>query len=385
MVFSGYGITAKEFDYDEYDGLDVKGKTVIVLMGEPYSESDEFFNGAKDTKYSRLSNKLKTAQKNGAIGMILIPSERMLSYWGMIKKFSLRKSMSLPTEDEKDSKPVIPQFALSTEAMAKIFTGEESEFDAIRTTVNNHEVPMGFELTKKVKFDYTVESDEVMGVNVVGILEGNDDEMKNEYVAMSAHFDHLGKGSGDVYNGADDDGSGTVAVLETARKLAASDDNDRSVVFVFHTGEEKGLLGSTYFTSHSQLMPSIVADVNLDMVGRENIDTIFCIGSDKLSTELYNIVKDANEESANFILDYTFDAPDDPNRFYYRSDHYKYAQKGIPVVFFFDNMKKDYHKVSDEVDKINFKKINKVAELAHDIVLEVSNLDHRLIVDKKGE
>ena len=220
---------------------------------------------------------------------------------------------------------------------------------------------------------------------MVGIIEGNDPVLKNEYVSFGAHYDHEGIHNGVVYNGADDDGSGTVAILETAKAFALSKQNKRSVVVFFHTGEEKGLLGSSYSANHISYINNIVANINIDMVGRESIDSIYCIGSDKLSTELHNIVEDANKETVNFYLDYSFDDPNDPQRLYYRSDHINYARKGIPIVFFYDYMMQDYHKPTDDVDKINFEKILKTVKLVYNIGLEIANLDHRLVVDKKEE
>ncbi|MCH8171200.1 MAG: M20/M25/M40 family metallo-hydrolase [Bacteroidetes bacterium] len=219
---------------------------------------------------------------------------------------------------------------------------------------------------------------------MVGIIEGNDPILKNEYVAIGAHYDHLGVIDDKVYNGADDDGSGTVTVMEVAKTLARTKANKRSVLIVFHAGEEKGLLGSRYLTDNLQLIKDkkIVAQINLDMVGRMATDSIYSIGSEKLSSELKKIVEDVNSKTVKFHLDYKYDDPNDPNRFYYRSDHYSYAKHGIPIVFFFDDMRKDYHKDTDEVDKINFKKLKKLSWLVYGITLRIANLDHRLIVDK---
>ncbi|RMD48342.1 MAG: M20/M25/M40 family metallo-hydrolase, partial [Ignavibacteria bacterium] len=218
--------------------------------------------------------------------------------------------------------------------------------------------------------------------NVVGILEGKDEKLKDEYIVLSAHYDHLGKRGNDIYNGADDDGSGTVTILDAARTLSIKKENKRSILFVFHTGEEKGLLGSRYFTEHFGNMDAIKANINIDMVGRGSVDTIYNIGSGKLSSEFYELVKNANEESVNIYFDYRFDDPNDPNRFYYRSDHINYARKGIPIVFFYDYMQKDYHKPTDTVEKINWEKIVKMVELTHTIALKTANLDTPLIIDK---
>ena len=157
--------------------------------------------------------------------------------------------------------------------------------------------------------------------------------------------------------------------------------NKRSILVIFHTGEEKGLKGSKYLTEHSKLVDSINALINIDMVGRKSEDSIYCIGASKISNEYGKIVEDVNSKTAKFYLDYKFDDPNDPNRFYYRSDHYNYAEKGIPVVFFYDYMMKDYHKQSDTVEKINFTKIVKMVDLVENLVIRISNLDHKLAIN----
>ncbi|MHA2101328.1 MAG: M28 family peptidase [Candidatus Kariarchaeaceae archaeon] len=129
-------------------------------------------------------------------------------------------------------------------------------------------------------------------------------------------------------------------------------------------------------------MDNIVANINIDMVGREDVESIYCIGSDRLSTQLYEMVEEVNSETVNFELDYKYNDPDDPNRYYNRSDHYNYAKRNIPVVFFYDHMLEDYHKPTDDVEKINFAKIEKISTLITELALRVANLDHRLIVDK---
>ncbi len=199
---------------------------------------------------------------------------------------------------------------------------------------------------------------------------------------LSAHYDHEGIVNDEIYNGADDNGSGTVAILEAGRRLALLKENKRSIILAFHTGEEKGLLGSKYLTKNSDFMSEVVSNINIDMVGREDTESIYSIGSGKLSTELYDLVEKVNSETVKFELDYTFDDPNDPNRYYYRSDHYNYAKQNIPIVFFYDHMTEDYHKPTDDVDKINFEKIEKVSTLITELALRIANLDHKLKLDK---
>ena len=267
----------------------------------------------------------------------------------------------------------------------KLLAGEELSYKKINTMLKEKDYPYAFELKKKFNYDIKPFAKILNGRNVIGLVEGTDPKLKNEYVVLSAHYDHIGTRGNIVNNGADDDGSGTVAILESAHLLAKAKENKRSIVILFNTGEEKGLLGSQFATENGSFMKEVVANINMDMVGRESIDSLHCIGSDKLSTEFAKIIKEENSKTVNFILDYKYDDPNDRNRFYYRSDHYNFAKKGIPVVFFFDDMKVDYHKPTDDVEKINFEKILKAVKLSSSIAIHVANLDHKLVVDKKVE
>jgi Zn-dependent M28 family amino/carboxypeptidase len=224
--------------------------------------------------------------------------------------------------------------------------------------------------------------------NIVALVPGADPGLRGQIVAIGAHYDHLGVGppvAGDsIYNGADDDGSGTVALLEMAQALAAGPRPRRSVLFVFHGGEEEGLLGSFHFTLRP-LVPrdSIVAQLNVDMVGRNAPDSLSIIGAGRISSELDRIVR-RQAEAQGLELDYTFDAPDHPERLYYRSDHYNYAQYGIPVAFFFAGLHPDYHQPSDEIERIDFDKVEKAARLLYRVAWEVANRPEPLERDRAG-
>lgn len=222
--------------------------------------------------------------------------------------------------------------------------------------------------------------------NVVGLVPGEDPASRGQYVALGAHYDHLGIGpplAGDsIYNGADDDGSGTAAVLEVAEALARGPRPRRSVLVVFHGGEEEGLLGSFHFTLRPPVpRDSIVAQLNVDMVGRNSPDSLAIIGAGRISSDLDRIVR-RHAEAEGLALDYTFDAPDHPERLYFRSDHYNYAQYGIPIAFFFAGLHPDYHQPSDEVEKIDFGKVENAAELIYRVAWEVANRRDRLPRDR---
>jgi hypothetical protein len=229
--------------------------------------------------------------------------------------------------------------------------------------------------------------------NIWAYIEGS--EKPNEVIVISAHYDHVGVKNGEVYNGADDDGSGTVALLEIAQAFKTAKNKGqgpkRSILFLHLTGEEHGLHGSRYY-SENPLFPlaNTITNINIDMIGRrddfhkDSNNYVYLIGSDYLSTDLYNICEDANKKYVNLFLDYKFNDKTDPNRFYYRSDHYNFAKNGIPSVFLFNGVHADYHKATDEVSKIEFDALTKRTQLAFAIAWELANRENRPVVDKSG-
>ena len=230
----------------------------------------------------------------------------------------------------------------------------------------------------------------IKGENVLGFIEGTD--LKEELIIITAHYDHLGKHEDKIFNGADDDGSGTVATLEIAEAfmLAKKEGNGprRSVLIMPVSGEEKGLLGSKYYTDHPIYpLENTVANLNIDMIGRvddwhENGDYVYLIGADMLSQELHDISEQINNQHIGLELDYTFNAEDDPNRYYYRSDHYNFAKNNIPVIFYFNGVHEDYHKVTDTVEKIDFNKIQTITRLVFLTAWELANRDERIQLNK---
>lgn len=385
IVFAGYGITARNYDYNDYANLDVSGKVVLIFRDAPLLDGEKIFSDDDHKKYSESNYKIKTAVENGAAGILFLPRSSISKYWRWIKHRAISSSFQLADEEVENDESTIPVLLLSEESAAKLLLEENFSFEEISAEVENGELPGSFSLNKKARFDYKVYKEMRNSRNIIGIIEGTDEEMLDEYVTFGAHYDHVGIKEEEIYNGADDNGSGTVTILEAARRLSLLNENQRSILVIFHTAEEKGLLGSKYLTNNGAFMKDLVVNINVDMVGRESIDSIFCIGSDKLSTELYELVQVVNDETVELVLDYTFDDPDDPNRYYYRSDHYNYAKHNIPIVFFYDHMTEDYHKPTDDVEKINFEKIEKISTLITELALRISNLDHKLMVDKLEE
>lgn len=228
--------------------------------------------------------------------------------------------------------------------------------------------------------------------NIWAYIEGS--EKPDEVLVVSAHYDHVGVQNGDVYNGADDDGSGTVAIMEIAKAFAKAKKDGhgpkRSILFLHVTGEEHGLHGSRFY-SENPLFPikNTIADINIDMIGRRDDahantnNYVYVIGADRLSSDLHNIVVAQNEKYTQLDLDFKFNDPKDPNRFYERSDHYNFAKNGIPSVFLFNGVHADYHKKTDTPDKIEYDALEKRAQLAFVMAWELANTENRPVVDKK--
>ena len=238
------------------------------------------------------------------------------------------------------------------------------------------------------KMTLNIKGKKINTENVVAIIEGS--EKPEEYLVISSHLDHIGVHDGEINNGADDDGSGTVSMLEIAeafqKAVVDGKGPKRSIIFLHVTGEEKGLLGSKYYTDNPLYpLKSTIANLNIDMVGRtdpkrinDNPNYIYLIGSDRLSTELHELSEEVNKATVNIDLDYTYNAHDDPNRFYFRSDHYNFAKNNIPVIFYFNGTHADYHKPTDTVEKIEFDLMETRARLIFATAWELANRNERI-------
>lgn len=265
-------------------------------------------------------------------------------------------------------------------------------------------------LTFDVDADYSVVRTQHTQ-NIVAVVEGGDSRLKNSYVAFGAHYDHVGYAESEVsdgrrpnppgrvtriddriWNGADDDGSGTVALLALAKAFAQGPRPRRSLLFVWHSGEERGLLGSRYFADYPTVpLDRIVAQLNIDMIGRNRddkaseINTVYLVGSDRISSELHQLNREANAALPTpLTLDYEMNDPSDQEQVYYRSDHYSYAAKGIPIIFFTTGLHPDYHANTDEVSKIEFAKLARITQLIYETGRRVAELDHAPARDNLG-
>ncbi|SFU63151.1 M28 family peptidase [Pontibacter akesuensis] len=399
VVFAGYGID--DAKYSDYNNLDVKGKVLVVLAGEPKGPNGNYLISGTD-KASDWGNdyrsKRNAATKRGAKAVMIVtgtnPGE-FNSLTQRYKAYANRPSIGLKSSNEN---PSAATMFISPVAGASLLGTTTEKLIGYNKQVATAGKPVAatFTAAKDVKIMTERKSEPLPTENVLGYIEGSD--KKDEVVVVTAHYDHVGVEEaleGDkIFNGANDDGSGTVAVLELAEAFAQAKKDGygprRSVLFMTVTAEEKGLLGSEYY-SENPIFPlaNTVANVNIDMIGRMDYEHektndsnyIYSIGADKLSSELHQINEAMNEKYVNLKLDYTFNDENDPNRFYYRSDHYNFAKHGIPIVFYFNGVHDDYHKPSDEVDKIIFESAEKVARLAFHVTWELANRDNRIVVD----
>nr|MDQ3421230.1 M28 family peptidase [Acidobacteriota bacterium] len=296
-----------------------------------------------------------------------------------------------------------PRVTAQDEFFQFLFSGAEVKYDDLEEKAAKREplprfVLQGVKMTINVDADYQVVRTRLTN-NVVGIIEGSDPKLKDTYVAYGAHYDHTGfhegakPGEDMINNGADDDGSGTVAIMAIAKAFATGPKPKRSILLVWHAGEENGLLGSQYMAAHPVVgdIDKIVTQLNMDMVGRNqdndpaNSNMVLVVGSDRISTDLHNINEEANASMARpLTLDYTMNDPADPQSIYTRSDHYSYASKGVPIVFYFTGLHPDYHRPSDTVDKIIFDKIQRIAQLAYETGRRVANSDQAPVKDNLG-
>ncbi|EDP94630.1 M28 family peptidase [Kordia algicida OT-1] len=378
IVYLGYGIDDEK--YSDYDNQNVEGKVLLIKMGEPKNKEGNYVvSGTEET--SKWSNgrqgpaaKINAAKERKAKGVLFYVDEMYPRYKMQLAYVKNNNRVSLKGEKSPFFYYVI---------------GDTLAKDLHATIANDDNA-------KTMNVDATLvvndKTNDVSSENVVAIIKGS--EKPEEYIVISAHLDHEGVKNGEIYNGADDDGSGTVAMLEIAEafRKAQKEGNGpkRSIVFLHVTGEEKGLLGSRYYTDNPIFpLEQTVCDLNIDMIGRidpkrteGDRNYIYLIGSDKLSTELHNISEEVNKKYTNIELDYTFNDENDPNRYYYRSDHYNFAKNNIPVIFYFNGTHDDYHKPSDTVEKINYDLLENRTRLIFHTAWELANRDKRIVADK---
>jgi hypothetical protein len=417
LVYAGHGYVIKSKNINAFNGLDVRDKIVIaaanvlpqgVARGELRGRAGE--GDWEDAE--------SYARKNGAKGLIRIPRnfERVWRFGRFsvdrvnyqVARFMAAGSGATAggatTGGGATAGGELPAILPSAALLETLFAGERRAGADVLKGISEGDAgePFSLDAKKRVEFTVSVGTQKAMTQNVVGLLEGGDPVLKNEYVAIGAHYDHVGTGqpvNGDaIYNGADDDGSGTVAVLAIAEALASGARPKRSVLFVWHCAEEKGLWGSDYFTRFPPVpLKQIVAQLNMDMIGRSKkegeasdanrelsgANEVYVIGSKMMSTDLGDLSERVNRAYLNLNFNYKYDNPSDPNRFFFRSDHFNYARRGVPIIFYFDGVHQDYHRPSDSPDKIDYQKMEKITRTVFATALEIANAPTRPRVDKQ--
>ena len=404
LVFAGNGWFIKSKEIDAYKGIDPAGK-IAVIFGTPNQSPRGIMRGEMGKQGEDYINANDYARQKGVVGLIYIPDFNYLANWQRTRQRIMERGSTVVAKFQTPTSAPLPSIVISPEIANALFAGEKQSATGIFNASYGTTVPAPFAMSeqKKITLSLANNTETVPTQNVIAVWEGGDPLLKSEYVALGAHYDHVGygcvpAGNDTLCNGADDDGSGTTALLGMAEALSKSPTRPkRSVLFVWHCGEEKGLWGSRYFTEFPTVpLDKIVAQINIDMIGRSKKDgdtnsrnaeltgpnAIYLIGSTMMSTELGELVNAVNQSYLNLTFDTKYDDPRDPNRFFFRSDHYNYARKGIPIIFFFDGTHEDYHRPGDTADKIDYEKMEKVTRTIYMTAWEVANRPARLKVDK---
>ncbi|HYP52261.1 MAG TPA: M28 family peptidase, partial [Pyrinomonadaceae bacterium] len=402
LVYVGHGYRIKSKNVDAYRGIDVRDK-ILVVAGSTLPEGvarGELTGRAGEAEWDDASS---YARKNGARGLVVIPRS-FERFWRFGQFRMTRDSFQISRLKEDEVQSSLPVIYPSAATLKALFAGERVGGEELLANIVANKPGEPFALNPQTRLSFNVAANAKTAItqNVIGYVEGSDSKLRKEYVAVGAHYDHVGTGranaAGDtIYNGADDDGSGTVATLALAEAFARGPRPKRSILFVWHAGEEKGLWGSEYFTEFPTVpLSQVVAQLNMDMIGRSKKEgdtnpankflsgpnEIYVIGSREMSTELGDLSERVNRSYLNLQFNYLYDDPRDPNRFFFRSDHFNYARKGIPIIFYFDGEHEDYHKPSDTPDKIDYQKMERVARTVFVTATEIANAARRPAVDK---
>jgi hypothetical protein len=422
VEFVGYGLRIPELGHDNYANRDVAGKAVIWMgtKGPKGLEGQQY----RRALYTRNSSAISTGRAAAVIG------PPVASPWDSGKatgggtgqsgsqgtqangKGGESSATSEFTTAQRLDTIIAPSVSAGDEFYEFLFGAAGLDYADLSAKAERQErLPeialKNVTLTFDIDADYTVVNARYSR-NIVGIIQGSDPVLKDTYVALGAHYDHVGyregttmnedtpDGGGDpndrIWNGADDNGSGSMAILAVAKAFMQSARPKRSILLVWHAGEERGLWGSRSFVDAPAVpLDAIVAQLNMDMVGRNRdnkeayANTVFLVGSDRISTELHNINEDANAGMARpLVLDYEYNDPADSQSLYTRSDHYSYALKGIPVIFYTTGLHPDYHQNTDSADRIDYEKMARVAQLAYLTASHVADRDTPPARDNKG-
>ena len=428
VEFAGYGLDEPGAAHMDFRGKDVKGAAVVWLGANgPKNIDRSLFRRVLSGRNRYATEQLGAAasigpetERTGGSGRTGEPGGS-----GRSGGASGGRGAPLPPADfttvQRLDTPAPPNVSAADAFFTFLFSQAPVKYDELKRKAAAQEALPSFRLSGvaiafNVDADYQIVRTQLT-TNIVGLIDGSDPQLKSTYVAFGAHYDHVGYAEGEVtrgdngvrragapgrvtpgaeddriWNGADDDGSGTVALMALAKAFTEGPRPKRSLIFVWHTGEERGLWGSRYFADYPTVpMDQIVAQLNIDMIGRNRDDkaseanTVYLVGSDRISTELHALNRAANAAMPTpLTLNYEFNDPTDLEQLYYRSDHYSYAAKGVPIIFFTTGLHPDYHANTDEVSKIEFDKMTRIAQMVYETGLRLANLDHAPVRDNKG-
>lgn len=370
VLFAGYG--RSDSTRDDYKNINAKGKIVLIIPGAiPKKVKGKKIPGHVPDFFTLQ----ETAGKYGAAALLIVDPR--------FPRIPVPAKGNMYIEDYR-SKNIPTTFFISDSA-AMLIMG--SDFEAIKKN-NKIELPPSKSYFVNANFEMAKSTEHLESSNVIGMLEGSD--KRDEALIITAHYDHLGKRDSTVYFGADDDGSGTVTILQLvkafAKAAAAGAGPRRNIIFMTVSGEEKGLWGSSYYSEYPAFpLNKTTSDINIDMIGRiesgrmaDSLNYIYIVGDNRLSSDLRPISEGINKKTLNLSLDYKFNDPNDPERIFYRSDHYNFAKNGVPAVFYFNGLHKDYHRPTDTPDKINYELLAKRAQLIFYTAWEIANRDEML-------
>ncbi|HJU70103.1 MAG TPA: M20/M25/M40 family metallo-hydrolase [Gemmatimonadaceae bacterium] len=374
LVFAGYALNAPQLGRNDLAGLNIAGKIVVFLGGAPPTADSA--TRARLESPEQLGQRLGAILNGGAAGVVILAVGKLEDDFDAVASEVTSGSLELGAGEAEPTRAVpMVMFARPRSGSPLLPSGWPTD---------DKPQALGRHLTAKI----TLGRAQAASYNVVAVLRGSDPALSRTYVALGAHLDHIGvqpnAGRDSIANGADDDGSGSMALVAIARALAKSPERPRrSVLFVWHTGEEAGMLGSEWFVTHPTVpLDSVVAQLNADMIGRNAPDSLMLVGPRAApggqSRVLGTLVDSVNTAlSRPFVINREWDSPDHPEQIYFRSDHYSYAKRGIPIVFYTTGLHEDYHKVSDEVAKIDFDKLSRVSDLIMRSALAVANRSER--------
>lgn len=376
IVFGGYGITAPEYDYDDFGTIDAQGKIVFIFSSEPQEkDTTSIFEGSKQTEHSKLRVKVQNAMDHGAVGLILVSNplrrfRRPPNPWPSLMRRAPKNAVPLTLEEKAEKKIVCIQ--IGKRLANKLLKGTGHTLENLFKKIDDTIKPQSFDITGiTVTMETQLAAEKYSTQNVIGLWKGTDPELLNEFVVIGAHYDHVGVNNDSIYNGADDNASGTAGVMEIAQAFTQSKLRPkRSILFMAFAGEEKGLFGSRYYNDNP-LFPieNTIAMLNMDMISRNDTNEVAIIGT-PTSSDLMQINEKANE-TVGMKLAY------DQEQYFLQSDHYPFYRQNIPVLFYNTRSTPDLHRPSDDPEKIIPEKMARIGKLVFSTAWMVANREER--------